>query len=306
MAGLGNYGERHESDIKDWGYYAHLSIYGFSIPLAKNKNCLEIGCGTGYGANFLRENGVSSVCAVDKEERVLKELRVRYQNVSFHSADLDLSGLPFPNKSFEFVFSSNVFEHIAYVDPVLGHCARVLKPEGSAVFAVPPVITVGMLAGNARNIFHINNIPPWSWERKLSRYFFEVEYYRHWVRPERIRTNGSIEQEGASLEDFIFLLDKDYDPNTITSVFVCRYPRQDPLVQVVPEDCPEEWKARKVEAEARQSAFIDLQRASEESSSWWNQEIASLLSWIEKNRKDGVELSAILDAVVRQLKQHLR
>lgn len=306
MATLGNYGERKESDVKDWGYYAHLSIYGFSVPIAKGKQCLEIGCGTGYGASFLREHGVKSVCAIDKDESVLKELRDKHTNVSFHSADLDLSGLPFPNESFDFVFSSNVFEHIAYIDPVLADCTRVLRTGGSAVIAVPPVITVGMLIGNAENLFHINNIPPWSWKRKLLRYFHEVEYFRHWVRRDRINVDGTIIQDGALLDDFVFLPDEEYDPSTITSVFLCKQPYEEPLPQTMPEDCPEEWRPRKVEAEARQSVFLELQKEREESTKWWHQEISSLLSWIEENRRAGVGQDTILDAVTRHLKHHAK
>lgn len=45
--------------------------------------------------------------------------------------------LPFPDASFDIVFSSQVLEHVADEKPVLGECARTLRPAGQLVLSVP-------------------------------------------------------------------------------------------------------------------------------------------------------------------------
>lgn len=298
---FGNFGERQEAESKNWGYYAHLSIYKLASQFAKKKDFLEIGCGTGYGAHYLADLGVKSYTAIDKDPLVVEALSKKYKNISFESIDLDLYPLPFDKQSFDFIFSSNVFEHIAYIDPVLTQCNHLLRENGMAVIAVPPIITSGMLAENAKNFFHINNIPPWAWVSKLNRYFKTVEYYRHWVKPDCVNQDNSINMTEPKLDDFIFERDFDYLPSTITSVFLCK----DPLINIAPfkgdEDCPLEWSAAKVSAEARQVKFVTLSSELKSLEEWWRNEISNIYSWAENNKESRVDNKIIVDGIMRQM-----
>ena len=298
---FGNFGERQEAESKNWGYYAHLSIYKFAFQFGKNKDYLEIGCGTGYGAHYLADLGAKSYTAIDKDPLVVEDLNKKYKNINFESIDLDLYPLPFDKESFDLIFSSNVFEHIASIDPVLTQCNHLLRANGMAVIAVPPIITSGMLAENAKNFFHINNIPPWAWVSKLKQYFKTVEYYRHWVKPGCVNQDDSINMMEPKLDDFIFERDLDYLPSTITSVFVCK----DPLTNIHPfiddEDCPTEWNAAKVSAEARQLEFVTLSNELKSLDEWWRKEISNICSWAENNKEAGVDNKLIVDGIVRQM-----
>ncbi|MEI6037559.1 MAG: class I SAM-dependent methyltransferase, partial [Planctomycetota bacterium] len=264
--------------------------------------CLEIGCGEGYGSRYLADLGVKSYSAVDKDSRVIESLSGKHKDIKFETVDLDLAQLPFKNQSIDFCFSSNVFEHIAYIDPVLNQCNALLRDEGVAVIAVPPVVTSGMLYENAKNIFHINNIPPWAWVEKLNRYFKTVEYYRHWVVPSLFNHDGTINKKVACLKDFIFELDPNYVPSTITSVFVCSSPLKSPILYNGGEGCPPEWNAAKLSAEARQSEFVKINKNLEEISNYWRNEIESLYSWIELNCGALSDKARTLDSAMRHLR----
>ena len=292
LASRGNFGERQESGRHDWGYYAHLSIYAFAAEFVRGRRCLEIGCGTGYGAQYLEaEGGAASVVAIDKDESQIEELRTRFPTITFLPRDLDLDGLNVAAHSVDVVFSSNVFEHLAYPDPVLTAAASALAEDGVAIIAVPPIMTVGMLAENAKNVFHINNIPIWAWTAKLGRYFQSVQTYRHWVRADRIDDQGRILRDRPSLADFVFTEDDSCNPSTITAVFVCGGPRRPPLPPSAgPEGCPPEWRALKVEADARQEMVTDLRR-----------ELAAAAAWARENRQAGTDPTFILEGVCRQL-----
>jgi len=91
---------------------------------------LEIGGGTGYQARRLSEMGFD-VSAVDiAGSRYVADL-------VFPVQIYDGVELPFPDQSFDVVFSSNVLEHVR--DPATMHreVRRVLRPDGYCVHVVP-------------------------------------------------------------------------------------------------------------------------------------------------------------------------
>jgi SAM-dependent methyltransferase len=287
----GNFGERQRADRPDWGFFAHLSIYRFAAPLVAGKRCLEIGCGTGYGSAHLLEAGPERLVAMDKAADVLETLRVRLPTIEFVARDLDVEGIGLPAETFDFAFSSNVFEHLAYPDAVLEDLVSVLSPDACLFLAVPPVTTPGMLAENAKNLYHINNIPPCAWVAKLSRFFHEVKLFRHWVVPGKTDATGEIIREDPSPDDFVFTEESTPDFSTITSVFQAVRPRESVLpADPQAESCPESWRPRKVEADARQEMYSSLLGHLEE-----------IRTWAESNRASNVDPQTIITAMCRQL-----
>lgn len=301
MKAENSYGERQECENKDWGYYAHLSIYNFGLGYLKNLDCLEIGCGTGYGTNLLQEGGVKSILAIDKSEKEITMLKKRYPKIDFLARDLDLEGLQLGSIRVDAVFSSNVFEHLAYPEKTLEGIHASLRERGIFILAIPPVTTKGMLEMNAKNLFHINNIPPWAWMTKLNRYFEEVTYYRHWVKNNKITNSGEINRDSPSILDFVFTQEKSkiisdvWSNKTITSVFICRSPKAFIEQPSESEECPVEWHAKKTEADARQNALIELKI-----------KLSDLVEWADKNRRENVDKSFILDGITRQIKYYLQ
>lgn len=84
----------------------------------------------------------------------------------YHSADLcredvdyrvDLTSLPFPDGSYDFVFASHVLEHIRNDLGALAEIRRILKPGGIAVLPVPLLgkSTVEYPEPNPAEAFHV-------------------------------------------------------------------------------------------------------------------------------------------------------
>lgn len=94
---------------------------------------LELGAGDGWQASILGENGFD-VTAVDIA--CTKTGAKRYVPVVTY----DGQTLPFPDRSFDAVFSSNVLEHVKDFVRVQTELARVLKPGGVAVHCVPTAV----------------------------------------------------------------------------------------------------------------------------------------------------------------------
>jgi SAM-dependent methyltransferase len=91
---------------------------------------LEIGAGSGWQAKRLSKLGFS-VEAIDVPSSNYAATRV------WAVREYDGVHIPFPDASFDCVFSSNTLEHISHVREFQREIVRVLRPDGVAVHLVP-------------------------------------------------------------------------------------------------------------------------------------------------------------------------
>lgn len=91
---------------------------------------LEIGGGNGFQASVLSSWGCD-VASIDLPGNAAEQ--ERYHPVQ----EYDGSRIPFPDASFDVVFSSNVLEHIQPVADMLTETRRVLKGGGMAIHILP-------------------------------------------------------------------------------------------------------------------------------------------------------------------------
>ena len=95
-----------------------------------NRTLLELGAGTGQQARMLQSRGYD-VTAIDLPSSHYYRERV------FPVTDYDGVAVPFADRSFDVVFSSNVLEHVVQLDRVLGELRRVMADDGIAVHVLP-------------------------------------------------------------------------------------------------------------------------------------------------------------------------
>ena len=96
----------------------------------ENSEILEIGGGSGWQAKIL-QNLDYKVQSIDiKNSFYLKE---KVFNVQIY----DGINLPFQNKKFDIIFSSNVLEHIEVINKYQKEIYRVLKDDGIAIHIIP-------------------------------------------------------------------------------------------------------------------------------------------------------------------------
>jgi len=91
---------------------------------------LEIGAGTGQQALELKRLGFD-VAAIELKESAYSGARV------FPITDYDGAHIPFPDSSFDVVFSSNALEHVRDLTGMHAEIKRVLKPDGICVHVLP-------------------------------------------------------------------------------------------------------------------------------------------------------------------------
>jgi SAM-dependent methyltransferase len=254
--------------INLWGYYAHLSIYRFAVPFCAGRRVLDAGSGVGYGSAYLSRHD-AAVLAFDAAADAVGYASRKYagDQVTYETADLNQS-LPLGAQTFDVVVSSNVFEHVANVEGLTAECARVIKPDGVVIVAVPPINTAGSAEDDMRNQFHVHHIPPSAWAAKLSRFFKDVQCHAHLCAEEwRDRQRDEAAKPAAEVTiretDFVFPPchpDELEAMQSITAVFVCRNPRAEPMSETLAERTPLEWHesalAAKVIMEERNAAKI--------------------------------------------------
>jgi SAM-dependent methyltransferase len=104
---------------------AQLELVRPWIP--PQQRVLEVGGGSGYQASVLRSWGHD-----------VRSIDIAVASQTYHPVELyDGAKIPFPDASFDVVFSSNVLEHLEAPHALLREMRRVLTPGGRAVHVVP-------------------------------------------------------------------------------------------------------------------------------------------------------------------------
>ena len=112
------------------------------IPLAKHVQAgdkiLDLGCGNGRLFSMLKEKKVEYL-GVDSSERIIEIARGKYGTEGAKFLVVEALDLPFPENSFQEIFSIAVLHHIPSEDfrlKFLNEIKRVLKPKGLLVLTV--------------------------------------------------------------------------------------------------------------------------------------------------------------------------
>jgi 2-polyprenyl-3-methyl-5-hydroxy-6-metoxy-1,4-benzoquinol methylase len=129
--------EKHNTLAEYILFLKMKKAYEFAKSRCIDKNILDYGCGTGYGAYLLSESA-KTVCGVDIDRRAIECCTEKYKasNLSF----LLISGrapLPFDKDYFDAIVSFQVIEHIHDVNGYLLELKRMLKSNGFLFITTP-------------------------------------------------------------------------------------------------------------------------------------------------------------------------
>lgn len=169
-------GARGERTVQGLGYLSptfsqHQKVYQFCQKYAKNKEVLDMGCGSGTGT-FLLSKAAKSIVGIDSDAQSVSKATAKSEgrNLSFRTVDiLDFDA----NPSFDVVVSLQVIEHMKERQAYLSKVIKSLKPGGVAVLSTPNRITQSY----NENPYHFREYSAQELKKLLEKHFKKVKIY---------------------------------------------------------------------------------------------------------------------------------
>jgi ubiquinone/menaquinone biosynthesis C-methylase UbiE len=153
-------GERHVPSVRRYNaamHLGHMASYREALRYAFGRKVLDVGCGTGYGSFFLASYSANQVEAIDNFGPALDYARQVYAHPRLTFKEGDALELPYPDETFDFVFSSQVIEHVPSSERFLQEINRVLRSNGFGLITTPNKYLFSPSPLDS-NPFHINEM----------------------------------------------------------------------------------------------------------------------------------------------------
>jgi SAM-dependent methyltransferase len=98
---------------------------------------LDVGCGAGYGTDYLASSGAQQVLGIDISSTAITYAQLHYQRENLTFRVMDGTSLDFADKSLDIVVAFEVIEHLNEQEKFLSEVVRILKHEGLFLVSTP-------------------------------------------------------------------------------------------------------------------------------------------------------------------------
>jgi SAM-dependent methyltransferase len=142
----------------------HAAAYALTAPSLGPGKALDLGSGVGHGRAWLAPRVTVGV-DIDPEAAAASDVE---------TVVADMRELPFDDASFESVVAVHSVEHVTDPERVVAEAARVLAPDGIAVFVTPNRLTFGR-PDEIIDPYHHVELDPQELRALCRRAFGEVE-----------------------------------------------------------------------------------------------------------------------------------
>lgn len=105
------------------------------LPNLKNKNIVDLGCGTGNNCRFFAENGAKQIIGIDISEKMLQEARRLSVNNNISYSCMDMECLSLPQNYYHLVTSSLAMHYISNFKNLASVVYDSLTVDGLFVFS---------------------------------------------------------------------------------------------------------------------------------------------------------------------------
>jgi len=119
---------------------SHLARYALAQPFCKGKQVLDVACGEGYGAYFMRRHwGAARVDAVDVAPEAIDAAKRLFDDkgIRYHCHAAEKIDELFEPASFDLIVSLETIEHVQDARTFLEALERHAKPGGTVIVTCP-------------------------------------------------------------------------------------------------------------------------------------------------------------------------
>jgi len=129
------YWDGQEDFLSDFSFkWSRLKEF---IPLENNITIVDFGCGNGKILSEIKKmNPRAKLIGLDVSETALERAKKYLPDVDFYKIN-DGGRLPLNDGMVDFVFSSEVIEHIYDIENAFSEITRILKPNGKILLTTP-------------------------------------------------------------------------------------------------------------------------------------------------------------------------
>lgn len=161
----------------------HVSRYTFASRYTAGKRVVDVACGTGYGSALLRREGALTVTGVDLSAEAIAHANAHYvaDGITFTCGDVSILKRSGPT---DCLVSFETIEHLEDPDALLAPIGDILTPGGLFIVSTP-VRQGGALSDRPVNPFHVREWNEEEFDRLLSRYFPDRNYFYQYVYRKR-------------------------------------------------------------------------------------------------------------------------
>lgn len=211
-------------------YDEHIVRYKLVSPLVKNKQVLDIACGSGYGTDILAKAGAAKIIGVDIDKETITNNQQRYQQANIEFKVGDAGKIDLADKSLDIITSFETIEHLPEIEAYLKELTRIIKDDG-LVFISTPNIEVS----HEKNPWHLKEFTKTEFVELLKKHFPFVKIIEQKNAVASIIKVDNVEQGTVIINDsngmalyFIALCSKmeiKEDLNNVVSANVMAYER---------------------------------------------------------------------------------
>ena len=130
--------EAGEDAIKN--YLNHVKFYKFAAQFVKSKTVADIGCGSGYGCELLKNSGAADVYGADISKHAIQFADSKFGRYAKFSVQSITDLKEYSDGFFDVTLSSEVLEHIkeyGVEQKAIAELKRITKNSGLVIIATP-------------------------------------------------------------------------------------------------------------------------------------------------------------------------